>query len=97
MKQHMDHKQLLIWLLEKLQNHWLPAEWLLLVIQQHDISQATIDGLLEIITVAAEHATDDQEKQKLLWAKAYLEKIQQREYEEKILEEQEIEALLEAI
>lgn len=90
----MTNKELLIALLEKLGTDWLPAQWLLILVRDHELKPETISALLQIITDAIDRTTDETMKTRLSKASDFLLQLQAREATEKAAEEADLETLL---
>ncbi len=89
----MDKKQILITLLEKLWEQWLPANWLILLIKNQDITPETIEGLYQVMRHAFQHTTEESAKRQLEKWVSYVQRLMEAEQQDKQQEAAELVAL----
>lgn len=96
----MDKKALLLLMLEKLGQDWLPAQGLLILVKDQQVTPATIDALYKILLSALETVEAWAAKDKLMKWAAYLEQLLESEAKSKEQEQAELsqlEALINAM
>lgn len=89
----MDKKQLLIAMLEKLWEQWLPANWLLILIQEHPITPQTIEWLYQVLQQALLQASDQATKAHLQKWIDYMQRLMEAEQKDKQQDATDLEAL----
>ncbi len=93
----MTQKDLLITLLEKLGEDWLPAQGLLVLVKGQDIQPAQIEALTQIILTALDDTTNETLKAKLTQTADYLRQLHDLETADKAKEAEELARLEEEI
>ena len=93
----MNQKQLLITLLEKLGQDWLPAQGLLVLVQEQDVKPEMIEALTQIILHALDDTTNETLKAKLTQTADYLHQLHDLETADKAKEAEELARLEEEI
>lgn len=94
----MDKKALLILMLEKLGQDWLPAEWLLVLVRDQELKPEMIEALYTILLHALETVESDEAKAKLSKGADYLAQmlaLEAKSKEEEATELQDLEKLIE--
>ncbi len=86
----MTRKEYLIKILSFLEKDWPVATGLKILIQEDALDTATLDTVQKILDDAIEKTKDQKEKNKLMKIKAHLDELQQREQEERAMEEQDL-------
>jgi hypothetical protein len=86
----MTKKEYVISLLTALTNSWSMAKWLLVLVENNVLDDATIDALTTIFKDAIATVKDEVQKQKLQKWLSYLEKIKEQEASEKVTDEKEL-------
>lgn len=93
----MNQKQLLITLLEKLGQDWLPAQGLLVLVQEQDVKPEMIEALTQIILHALDETTNESLKAKLTQTADYLRQLHDLELADQAKEALELAKLEEEI
>lgn len=90
----MDKKQYVLAILEKLAADWDIALWLHRIVSQYPISDTTLDALLHMFSSAAKSVSNAATQKKLQTSLEIIQKIKQREMDEKIQNDAELESML---
>jgi hypothetical protein len=93
----MTQKDLLITLLEKLGEDWLPAQGLLVLVQEQDVKPEMIEALTQIILHALDETTNESLKAKLTQTADYLRQLHDLELADQTKEALELAKLEEEI
>lgn len=90
----MQKSDVIISLLQKLQDHWQPAQGLLLVVQNWSVNDAFIDTLFALIESSINLTKDHSLREKFQKSKHIIQKIKQQEEVIKQQESDELDKIL---
>lgn len=93
----MDKKQYVLTILEKLSQEWDIALWLHRIVSQYPISDTTLEALLLMFASAAKSVSNVATQKKLQTSLEIIQKIKQKEMDEKIQNDAELESMLQDI
>lgn len=90
-----QQKKLLIQILSKLSEDWLPAKGLLMLVEQWQMSENTIQALMHVVWDAIQNVKDEWLRLKLTKTQTLLENVARLEAESRLDDEKEMEQLME--
>jgi len=89
----MDKKAYITQVLEIIKSDWSLAEWLLILVNQGELSDEVLDALVQMLQSAIQETQNEWLKKKLTQAKEVFEHIKAAEAEAKVLDDADIAAL----
>lgn len=89
----MDKKEYILKVLDALNGHWVLANGLKILVEGNALDDATLDGLIDIMTEAIDEVTTNEAKEKLQKSKDILEKLKYIETQQQLNDEHSLNEL----